>query len=382
MENLDFEKHPFSAVAWTSDPSIHALPNGDGGEIVAAFVIDLATLTVPKNPCVVDYNHDPAQVVGSASVRVEDGDLIAEGFLLSQGGDLAGRIAASANDIPYGISPTLDLSNAERIDVPEGETFDCNGRTYPGPIFIYRNVALLGISICPYPTDENTSITVLNKGRVALTCDRSGLTLLDRDDRDEEEEPTEPTAEEPAEAPTSQNEEPEETSPTPVEEPTTSNEEPVEEPTEPDEEPTDDEDEDDKEKTRSELKAKRVKNEELQFFLDKFGLEGVRYYQDGKTLDEALAEEFEKLKNENVELRKLVKGFFKGIADSAPQETPIQLNGGYADAFQRRLAQLSQKSAVTPQRRGDAIGLSESVAADGPKTYRDAFIESIARLKR
>ena len=260
-------KFPFKAVAWTPDVSWHELPGDEYGSVVASdFVLDLSTLVVPKNPCVVDYNHNDAEPIGYARVSVSGGTLLAEGELVSNvEGDVADRIAKTGKDVPFGISPTLDLWSAERVDVGEGEVYNCNDREYVGPLLVYKGAVLLGISVCPYPTDEGTSFTPL--ARKAIKLNKQGVismakkrVKLEADIVADEEKREEDVAQ-----------------------------------FEGDEAGIAD--------------AVSVKNAELQEFIDAFGLErGVQYYQEGLTVEEATQRAYGDVVAENAELKaKLAK---------------------------------------------------------------------------
>lgn len=324
-------KYPFNAVAFTSEVASHYLPNGEYGR----FAIDLDSIVIPNNPCIVDYNHDSGEVVGSAFIDVEEHKLVAVGELVSvYENDRASLIAATARDVPYGISPTLDLDFAEVVEVKEGEVYNANGREYVGPLYIYKNAVLLGISVCPYPTDGNTSLTMLKKGKLIAM---SGLTKLNID----EQEPAPKDAE-------NLNDEP----------------------------------------------PKTVKNEELQAYIDKFGIErGVEYYQNGVPMDEAVEMTLEDVLEENEELRRKLAKFENDCAD--PQKDQVEELENDVEktpeeeektALSRVLTKLEQRLAKfekalsqdqKARRRGDNLGLSDSRPVPRRMSYQDAFRDSI-----
>lgn len=335
------KKYPFKAVVFTSEVSRHSLPDVEYG----SFAIDLDTLIVAKNPCIVDYNHDDSDVIGSAKISIEDHEIVAVGDLVSvRPNDRAASIAAIGRDVPYGISPTLDLEAAKRVDVAAGATYYANGREYVGPLYIYQNAALLGISVCPYPTDERTSFTPLKKGRLATMTAKFEVDLPDSQTIND------PTDVQPAE----------------VGDVGGTNE------------------------------TKTVKNEELQEFINAFGLErGVLYYQEGLTMDEAVQSAYADVKQENEELKQKLSRFEADDEDEERQQGAETLNNdenAESDADEtklgrclKRIEQRISKFEATlaaeakARRRGDAIGLSASrTALKKPASYRDAFKTAVA----
>lgn len=338
-------KYPFKAVVFTSDVSRHSLPDVEYG----SFAIDLDTLIVAKNPCVVDYNHDDSDVIGSAKISIENHEIVAVGDLVSaRPNDRAASIAATGRDVPYGISPTLDLEAGTRVDVAAGATYYANGREYVGPLYIYQNAALLGISVCPYPTDERTSFTPLKKGRLTAMSAKFEMDLLD----------TEP-------------------------------------------QPGVDAQPDEVGDAGGLNETHGVKNEELQEYINAFGLErGVQYYQEGLTMDEANQRAYSEIKQENAELKQRLSRFEADGEDDENRE-PETLNddenavpedeetkedetklGRCLKRIEQRLSKFESTLAaeVKARKRGDAIGLSASrTALQKPATYKDAFRRAVNR---
>ena len=361
-------KFPFKAVAWTPDVSWHELPGDEYGSVVASdFVLDLSTLVVPKNPCVVDYNHNDAEPIGYARVSVSGGTLLAEGELVSNvEGDVADRIAKTGKDVPFGISPTLDLWSAERVDVGEGEVYNCNDREYVGPLLVYKGAVLLGISVCPYPTDEGTSFTPL--ARKAIKLNKQGVismakkrVKLEADIVADEEKREEDVAQ-----------------------------------FEGDEAGIAD--------------AVSVKNAELQEFIDAFGLErGVQYYQEGLTVEEATQRAYGDVVAENAELKAKLAKFeeddeikdleldedeeketeLESDAQEAPTNDPEEIKFRRSErrsiakslaVFAAKIASLEKlvASQRAVSRRGDSVGLSASVREPArAQSYREAFAKAI-----
>ncbi len=244
----------FRAVALTGNVLRHGVPTRDGGRETLEFVVDLATVAPTRTPLVVDYNHDPAEIVGAARVRADGFALLADGELtpfLSD--DRASEIISkAARGVPYGISPTFDFAAAERVDVAPGEAFETNGRRVVGPVVVFRNAPLLGLSVCPYPTDDGTAFALLGKDFTLLT---KGNEMAE-----EKNEKTTELKDDAANAPDGEG---------------TTGAEPS-----------------------------SVKNAELQEYVDRFGLElGVKYFQEGADLAEATSNAFQALKEENEKLK-------------------------------------------------------------------------------
>lgn len=268
---------PFRAVALTGNVLRHGVPARDGGRETLEFVVDLATVAPTRTPLVVDYNHDPAEIVGAARVRADGFALLADGELtpfLSD--DRASEIVSKASrGVPYGISPTFDFAAAERVDVGPGETFEANGRRYVGPVVVFRNAPLLGLSVCPYPTDDATAFALLGKDFTLLT---KGNEMA--------EEKNEKTTELKNDAANA----------------------------------TDGE-------GATGAEPSSVKNAELQEYVDRFGLElGVKYFQEGADLAEATSNAFQALKEENEKLKSRLAN--DGNDASKKEDAPKPDDGG------------------------------------------------------
>lgn len=339
------EKYAFNAVVFTADVKRHSVPGG-----IADLVIDFASLRVPKNPVVVDYNHDSDEPIGSALIKVDDDGIRAVGELVSTvEGDRAYSVAESAKSIPYGISPTVDLNVAERVAVGVGEEYFANGRKYIGPLTVFRNAVLNGISVVLYPTDAATSLT---------TFEKEGLTFMAKKDK---------TTAEAVEK--------------------------VEEVVKVDD------------TTATGEAAVTVKSTELQEFVDAFGAElGVKYYQAGKTIDEARADAYFEIAKENTTLKERIAELEGKLAEKAApvdvqkeeakveevekveekteEKTDDTRFSALLETFESKLTKLSEdlERISTFRARGDALGLSGSVpeaVEEKKRNYRDAFRDAL-----
>ena len=271
----------FRAVALTGNVLRHGVPTRDGGRETLEFVVDLATVAPTRNPVVVDYNHDPAEIVGAARVRADGFALLADGELtpfLSD--DRASEIISkAARGVPYGISPTFDFAAAERVDVAPGETFETNGRRVVGPVVVFRNAPLLGLSVCPYPTDDGTAFALLGKDFTLLT---KGNEMAE-----EKDEKTTELKDDAANAPDGEG------------------------------------------ATGTSDAPSSVKNAELQEYVDRFGLElGVKYFQEGADLAEATSNAFQALKEENEKLKSRLANDGGDADASKKDDAPKPDDGG------------------------------------------------------
>ena len=339
----------FRAVALTGNVLRHGVPTRDGGRETLEFVVDLATVAPTRTPLVVDYNHDPAEIVGAARVRADGFALLADGELtpfLSD--DRASEIISkAARGVPYGISPTFDFAAAERVDVAPGETFETNGRRVVGPVVVFRNAPLLGLSVCPYPTDDGTAFALLGKDFTLLT---KGNEMAE-----EKDEKTTELKDDAANAPDGEG-----------------------------------------------ATGTSVKNAELQEYVDRFGLElGVKYFQEGADLAEATSNAFQALKEENEKLKsRLAKksGDAEKDGDDAPKpddgggkkdgDAPKSGNDGDGGELAKLRAALEKTSReLTTLRRdfatfaaADRDGVStadEGASRQKTESYREAFKRAV-----
>jgi len=258
---------PFEAEAFTSEPSEHEMPTPQGDAFLR-FVLDLETVEFPKNPVVVDYDHDSKEPVGGATLVVENGSIIARGaFVSAIDGDRAFQLGTISDGTPFGISPTLDLSNASVETIPDGAEGEANGRVYRGPLAVYKGARVLGISICPIPTDAKTSLTVLRKGGLIYLARKGTVNMSTELENGEEPIPTDQNNQE-----------------------TLGDETGV-----------------------ADGEA-QPRDKELQSFIDEFGLEkGVGFFQRNLSLDDAKMEDY-------AELKRLSKQTALGCECDAPPE--------------------------------------------------------------
>ena len=113
----------------------HKLPGGDFAE----FVFDFDSLRLPKNPVIVDFNHDEDQVIGKARVYLDEDGLKAAGTLVStRPGDVAAEhdpVAGTTLDHRDGQGEQFGVGAGARTReavVPEVGTAFGERRVQPG----------------------------------------------------------------------------------------------------------------------------------------------------------------------------------------------------------------------------------------------------------
>lgn len=131
------------------------------------FVIDLSGISWEKDPLTLDYDHNPAEAIGTiGNIRVTEKGLIGEAEIFSTRPDdrAADVIRRLARGTPYECSPMLELDIDSALELREGETIDINGETVANCTVISK-AKLLGVAVCPYGTDDKTGVTAaLKKG--------------------------------------------------------------------------------------------------------------------------------------------------------------------------------------------------------------------------
>lgn len=170
QQNRNSDPMPVSLTILSGSDLYNFVPDRDGWCEYRRFVFDIETLKFNER-MILDWNHDPDEVIGSLeTIKAENGTLKADGFIVPfKEDDRASEVAYKARFIPFGVSPLVSFDEAEAVYVEEGETIEANGQVYEGDIVLFRNARILGAAICPYPTDEMTSVTALGKNDGILT---------------------------------------------------------------------------------------------------------------------------------------------------------------------------------------------------------------------
>lgn len=126
------------------------------------FAIDFATARPIKERVPLDYNHENGEILGYCDGFAHDGAGVTANAHLVLRADVP---AARANEVaalveggvPFEASPLVDLDGARVEEVREGETATINATEVAGPLVIYRDAIIRGVSVCPHGTDRETS---------------------------------------------------------------------------------------------------------------------------------------------------------------------------------------------------------------------------------
>lgn len=269
-----------------------------------------------------DYNHDPEDSIGYLNkFDTSSGDLVCSGAIVliqseadeDVDDDTVALVAKMQAGVPYEAS--IEFSDDMSLEfVPEGMSANVNGNDLPGPLTIVRQWTLIGVAICKFGVDADTSAELqLSKSNVAAkrffcristkgetmskttatekiatvetpaTPEVNGATQLSQQ---AEEAPKAAEIAKPSEVKA-----PEATvmSPTPAVEPV---------------------------KSDSRTEAKK--------FIDAFGDAGIRYFAEGKTYDEAVAAHLKLQHQQITDLTQRLSITDRGAA------TPVKFQDGEA----------------------------------------------------
>jgi len=134
------------------------------------FAVDLSGLKIRRQRLPILREHDTRQVVGwTERIAVEDGQLVAAGFLSRASEAGREQIALLEDGCPFQASIYVPPQKIERI--PEGETAEVNGHTLKGPGTIFRSARLREVSLCAMGADEDTSAELLSANRQQISLD-------------------------------------------------------------------------------------------------------------------------------------------------------------------------------------------------------------------
>lgn len=161
---LELKKPPAGDDGQTLRARIAGLINGGGAmkDFFRPFVLDLATTKVADNLPIL-YQHDHRKVIGKAQATHNDGRALrlADGYLLDDIDATAAEIRAKMEaGIAYQMSPGIYDFNVERVEA--GNEVTVNGRTFHGPIDVYRNGTVREVSIVILGADADTSAVLLS----------------------------------------------------------------------------------------------------------------------------------------------------------------------------------------------------------------------------
>lgn len=143
----------FSGIAYTGgvmNPKLAIQWNGP-------VVIDLAGLDAPVGP--VHRDHDESRPVGHLTAVANDGTkLSVTGVFSVPSVDQQEIIAGAKNGFPW--RPSVGVKILTYSTVPQGQTLQCNGRTFEGPILVVKRSQLKEVSLVTIPGDPDSSVSI------------------------------------------------------------------------------------------------------------------------------------------------------------------------------------------------------------------------------
>lgn len=174
-EDAFYFKAPLSIAPFSDQTGKERFVSGVAysGDIVtdhgywSRLVIDLATLAV-ETPTPLLKGHDHDCVIGMVTDTAIDNALSYSARLFSDIDDDAREIAEKADKgFPWQVSVGIRPNSIE--EVPTGNTIELNGKTFSGPLTIFRGGRVREISICALGADPNTNASVLSSRGIANT---------------------------------------------------------------------------------------------------------------------------------------------------------------------------------------------------------------------
>lgn len=191
----DGKKVPFTSLARTVDPVDHWY----WGQCVHDFAGMKSAAVMP-----VDYCHFQNEVLGMIDkAEVTDQGLQLSGALIPfKDDDRASEVIYKAGaGVPYQASIDFDEYEIVVEDIPAGFSGDANGRTYQGPVAIFRKWELYGLGVCLRGVDEGTNVQFSRKlsgQTAAVTRFSKGPTSMDGENKTPATEPEKKKEETPA----------------------------------------------------------------------------------------------------------------------------------------------------------------------------------------
>lgn len=160
------KKRKFEGVAYSGDVI-------EGHWYWDRVVFDLSSTKAPaKLPMLL--GHDREKIVGF-SERVDVGAEIKVGGMLSGVTDEGKHVAATSDEgFPWQMSVYIEPRSVE--EVKAGATVVVNGRTFQGPINVFRNNVIREISFTPTGWDSQTSAVAMSRGIDQNTDKESTMT--------------------------------------------------------------------------------------------------------------------------------------------------------------------------------------------------------------
>jgi len=154
---------PFSLLARTPDPIDHWY--------WGRMIHDFDGMT-HKERIPIDWAHDNEEAIGYADrISVTDDGLIVAGELVStRDGDRAADVIAKARGgIPFEASIQFHLDGLTIEELGPNDEADVNGRTFQGPLTIFRKWKLAAVAIVPFGADPGTEANILARRKTTMT---------------------------------------------------------------------------------------------------------------------------------------------------------------------------------------------------------------------
>jgi hypothetical protein len=138
-----------------------------------------------KSRVLIDYRHDPDQVIGYLDTfEVRRDGLHASGFLVPFDEDVTrGIIYRAKAGVPYEASIYFGGNGMRIEEVSPNAQAQVNGKKVQGPAVIFREWPLRGVAVVPYGADGKTRTKLQNEGTIAVPVVRAEETPMTNEKR-------------------------------------------------------------------------------------------------------------------------------------------------------------------------------------------------------
>jgi hypothetical protein len=164
----------FSGIAYTGGvmhPKLAIQWNGP-------VVIDLAGLDAPVGP--VHRDHDESRPIGHLTAVSNDGmKLSVSGVFSIPSADQQEIVSGAKNGFPW--RPSVGVKILTYSTIPQGQTLQCNGRTFEGPILVVKRSELKEVSLVTIPGDPESSVSIAASATSNMTTFEDYCTSLGLD---------------------------------------------------------------------------------------------------------------------------------------------------------------------------------------------------------
>ena len=152
IEKISDGKYSIRLIAFSGKPFTHWW--------WGRCVFDRSGAVIPLEKIPIDYEHDSREGLGFLETFGGGPALECAGFLLPFTADDRANeiISKKERGMPYQCSVNIGEAGLIEEFVSEGTTAEVNGETVIGPITIFRQFEVLGVAICLYGSDPNTTV--------------------------------------------------------------------------------------------------------------------------------------------------------------------------------------------------------------------------------